>query len=620
MNNYYGVTERKKANLSSSSADNQGTKNKIKVDSTKHEGFENCCKQTFVVLSALLGVLSLALIIALNAANLVELYRNKGGSEKVSTATAIILEGVDQIKNDVRDDIKPKVELINSATSFKLPALIGSHSKLLQNDIIKYCSPRFDNEGKDCPVKYSPTHSSLFRLYDPWERHECIQADGSFVAIQNITFFPFISFIPSPTSVDGCNTMPSFSLGSHIYSYTHTAKIRDCYDFTDSSQYWTIGSIKSDQHRRPFFENIITWPLFDSYNRKSCSTVASTTGAWLACTIVSQNEELDLNTTGIQPLNILYLDAFGVRKQWTFQESEIIFDRSYDTFYFSVGPGIIKDGKVIFLAYGALRSRWDVNAYCYSPGCSMSPMPTNTCNSAQSPPFYKFKQVVNAIVEFDDDYNTPPRLNVRTIPPNNYDLGAEGRLYYFPHSNKVLIYKKSSSWHSFLFFGELHLTSDLSIQWYDFNSTSRPGNNGCSADNHCPRVCVTGTYNDYFPLARNGHLGMTVALRDNVNAVKPTIRLLTLHQVLLNHYLTTRTQAATYTTTTCFLFDDNTWCLMISELRPGTVGRSQPISMLVPPLFTCNRPQGASHSDLGSGDMDNEELLNNEYLLGPIKA
>lgn len=570
---------------------------------------DGCFKQFLMIMTSVLGIISLLALIALNIANLAEIYRSKQDSNQLVELTTSITDNLNSIKSEINDDLKPKTSIINTATSFKLPALITNHAKLLQTDIIKYCAPRYDNKGNECPLTYNPLHSGLFSPLDPGTEPTCILQDGVYKVLPNITMITFSSFIPSPTSPSGCTRIPSFSLGDNIYSYTHSMIIGNCDDHTYSIQFWTIGKIISSSFSVPIFENMVSWSMADTKNRKSCSTVAASFGAWLACSIVNERERDDYNSTGIQPLNIAYMDVYGRRRQWFYEEQDIVFDREYDAFYFSVGSGVMIDNKIYFLAYGGLRRNTNSNAYCYAPSCSNPSQ--ETCNTAQKPGTYHGKQTVNAIVEFVNSIERRPVLKVRTIPQMFTTLGAEGRLYYFPHSRKAYIYKRSTSWHAYLMFGEINLLTDLTISWYQFSSFTRPGSSPCQGENVCPKVCVTGVYTDYYPLVTQGYLGISVVLRDNTQRINPSIFIGTTNEILLKHKITTSQQEAAYTTTTCFRFDRQVWCLSIVEMRPGTVGSMQPISVLYPIKYWCYKNNRMI--DEGSGDNSDSMMKINDF-------
>lgn len=546
---------------------------------------DSICKQVVVILTSILGVISLLALIALNIANLIEIYKTKSDSGKLSELSDKLSNDIGRLQTDITSDVKPKVDLINTMTSFKIPTLITTHSRLLQSDIVRYCTPRYDAIGKECPVTFEPVNSPLFNLFEPTNQHDCITSDQAFSVVQNITFFPFAPFIPTSSAPAGCVRIPSFSLSQTIYSYTHNQINRGCHDSDYSHQFWTIGKVVSTAYKTPAFESIINWFFGDAKNRKSCATASGSFGAWLGCTLVKERERDDFASPGTQDLSISYMDVYGRRKEWIFRQDDIHFDRPYNALYFSVGSGVIINGRVYFLAYGGLTNSVDWPAYCWSPGCSQ--FNQATCNQAQRPYVFSQKQTVNAIVSFPDNFKERPIVTVKTIPGYNYDMGSEGRLYYFPQSQKTFIYKRSVSWHALLFFGEIDLLGNLTIQWYDFTQFSRPGDNPCTASNRCPKVCVTGVYTDYFPLAPRGNLGVSVVLRNNERRIGPTIQISTLTQTLLRHYITTSSQEGAYSTTTCFWFDNKLWCLSIVEMAPGTIGIMQPISLLYPVRFTC---------------------------------
>lgn len=576
MNNYYGDSQKNDKQVSSSGS--------------------SVCNQILISLSAVLGLISLLVIIALNVANLTEIYRTKTDSGKLTSLSDTITRDLDVIKTEIIGDIKPKTNLINNMASYKIPAMITAHTKVLQSDILRFCAPRYETTGKNCPVVYNPIHSGLFSLYDLDFPDECTNMVTTLRSTNNITFVQFASFIPSSTNVAGCSRIPSFSLSNTIYAYTHNMMERDCSDSGKSTQFWSLGKIGTNSKAQPIFTNIMNWYLADGINRKSCSTVAGIDGAWMGCTIVNQTEREDYNTPGIQSIYLGYMDVFGRKRQWYYTENQIEFDYPYDALYFSVGSGIIIENQVYFLAYGALRNPINEPAYCHSPGCNNPSQ--EACNRAQRVWIFGSRQVVSALVTFEDRIVAKPTLHVRTIMPSQYPLGAEGRLYYFKPSNQIYIYLRSTNWHALLLFGKLSLGPPITIEWMDFEVFSRPGSSPCGAISRCPVNCMTGVYTDYFPLRLNGSLGVSVILRSQTNRVNPTIRLATLDTIVKDQTVTSLSQEAGYTTTTCFMFSGKTWCLSIIEMYPASVGIAQPISLLYQVNARCTR---IIDDDEGSG-------------------
>nr|UED37244.1 receptor binding protein [Paramyxoviridae sp.] len=543
------------------------------------------CTKILITISSITGLVSVLVLIALNITNLSVMISGIKGYNKQDDVIIDIKREISQVSTSISQNVNPRLNIITSATSYTLPTLISSQVRNIRNDIYQYCTPKFDTPTGSCPVSPNPRHEGSFMLYDPDSALKCNSTYSMFKSITTFSFIPFASFIPSPTLPSGCVRIPTFSLSDSIYSYSHNILHTSCADSSQSSQYWSIGKIVPGQNNTPVFQEIVNWYLNDGKNRKSCVTVASENGAWLACNIVTLTEREDYQTPGIMDVFIGYMDVFGKKYSWFFNSNSFPTDTPYNALYFSVGSGIIKDGRVYMLMYGGLTNPKEGNAYCQSPGCANPNQ--QTCNSAQKPTYFYGKQILNGILSFDDSVDQIPDLTYRTINPQYLTIGAEGRLYYYPHMNKTFIYLRSSTWHSLLQYGEIDLSDPITINWYPYETFTRPSSDPCSSANRCPQTCIGGVYTDFFLLSPQKNLGISVMLTGGKIRRGPQIRIADVERVYFYKDIINQNQEAWYTTTTCFLYYGVPWCISIVEMKPGSIGYMEPVSLLYPLWGSC---------------------------------
>ncbi|AYM47529.1 glycoprotein [Bat paramyxovirus] len=545
----------------------------------------NTCTKVFIGISSTIGLLSILVIIALNITNLAAILSNKDKGESDGALLNQVYDVLNEIKTSFLASITPRITLINTATGFLIPALIKESTKTIQYEIYKYCSYQQVNPDQSCAEQRPVGHSSLFSLYDP----SLILTCGTKNSIQpkGMTPVVFDSFIPSTTTLRGCTRIPTFSLGSLIFSYSHNQIAQGCGDSQNSNQDWIIGSIVDGHNNTPAFKIWQRWYFNDDINRKSCATAVSGKGAWLLCSIVTMSEAQDYRTSGIMDLFLGYQDAYGRRKFWRYSQNLINLDHDYAALYPSVGAGISVGGTVYFLVYGGLQEPIGGNAYCPNWRCPDSTKNQAVCNKAQQPNWLGGKQILNGILSFEDQIEHQPNITIRTIPVSSQIFGAEGRLYYTPLSHRYFIYVRSSSWYPNLQFGEINLMGDLSIKWANYTSLSRPGSGVCKSTNKCPAECVTGVYTDFYPLSISDGLGMTVELVGDTQRRGPTIKMVTLTNKIEQYILTTTTQTAAYTSTTCFMFNFQPWCISVVEMGPATIGSMTPVGFLYPIWSSC---------------------------------
>ncbi|UOL48932.1 attachment glycoprotein [Wufeng Myotis altarium paramyxovirus 1] len=546
---------------------------------------QNKFNKTMMILSSVIGLISLLILIALNITNLsVNIDRHLENS-KNDDYIKNIMESTKSIIDSLSGNVNPRLNIITTATSYNLPTLISSQSRMIRNDIYQYCSPRYENPDAECPIVKNPRHEGQFSLYDTELALSCNDTTSVYRTMMGLDFIPFASFIPSPTTIRGCIRNPTFSLSDTIYSYSHSISHEACTDDTPTSQYWSIGKIVQGQNHTPIFKEMTNWYINDGKTRRNCATTASTNGAWLGCSLLEGSLSSDFFTQGISDIFLAYMDVFGRQKSWVIKSDRFPMDKNYDSLFFSLGSGMVLEGRVYFLMYGGLRDNNGGSAYCDGPECNS--FDQNVCNKAQAPPSYNNKQTVSGLLSFDDSVATMPDLAYRTIPADQVTIGSRGRLYHFPYSNKTYIYLESASWHSLLQFGELIIGDNIRINWGDFTTFSRPAADPCSSANRCPKICLGGVYTDYFLLAEEEYLGISVILTGGKLMRGPQIRIGDKDHTYLTKNIVNQNQGAKTTTTTCFIYFHIPWCVSIVEMSPGAIGSEEPVTFMYPLWNTC---------------------------------
>lgn len=532
--------------------------------------------------SLVLGVLSVIVLIALNATNIVLSIKKDQGSTS-STPSGSGSSGssssrVDQIYNLIESDMLPKTNLINNVVSYQIPSSLNQIYTLIKRDVLLACTPKFDHEGDQCPISANPFHSGSFSLLSRNFLSRCPNPNDNIALRSDVQLVDFPSFIPGPTKPGGCTRDPSFAIGSKIFGYTHNVVPEGCEETHQTTQYVSIGRITDVNTELPYFETLTQWYIDDGLNRKTCTIVVVDEGAWIACVISAETDEQDYQTNGIGRVFLGYMDIYGRRKYWYLDESSIEFSHNFAAFYFSVGSGIVEDGKVYILAYGGLVAPISGNVMCHAPGCSNPSQAT--CDASNKPASRGGRQMVNAIFSFDNDPTTTPAPKVKVLNPHSSWFGSRGRLINSAYETYAFIYIQSESWHSLPQIGMVTLDEDYDLYWVDNVATSRPGKGSCQFGNRCPHECVTGPYTDLYPLDSVYQFAVTVTLKSYTVNANPVIQVLSQNQVLYERELIGGNQSAQFTTTTCFKYTRSLWCLSIVALEPATVGSRQPVPFL----------------------------------------
>nr|WPV62548.1 MAG: attachment glycoprotein [Longquan rodent jeilongvirus 2] len=539
--------------------------------------------------SMIVGLLSLFTIIALNVTNIIYMTESGGTMQSIKSAQDSIGGSVKEMSGTLIEDIKPKTDLINTMVSYNIPSQLTMIHQLIRNDVLKQCTPTFLFNNTICPVAENPTHSRYFEEVNLDSISECGKSGGQLSVLNSIEFVEYPSFAPTSTKPDSCVRLPSFSLSTTIYAYTHTIMGHGCSELDIGDHYFAIGRISDSGNDVPNLETVSSWFINDKINRRSCTVAAGNTEAWMGCVIMTETFQDDLNSVDTGKITISYLDVFGRKKEWIYTRSEILYDYTYTSVYFSVGSGMVIGDTVYFLIWGSLMAPIEVTAYCEAPGCSNYDQ--RMCNEAQRPSAFGGRQMVNGLLRFKTDGVGKPSINVRTLMPSQIPFGSEGRLMYSSITKIPYIYIRSTSWHSLPLIGVLSLGPALGISWTEQTAVSRPGEYPCGASNRCPRTCVTGVYTDLFPLGSRFEYAATAYLNAEIYRVNPTIAVVNKTSRVYYKTVTTSSQRAGYTTTTCFVFKLRIWCLSVIELSPGTMTSYEPVPFLYQLDLGCSYPE-----------------------------
>ncbi|UQM99610.1 cell attachment protein [memana virus] len=477
---------------------------------------------------------------------------------------------IEKIRNTIRDYLTPQVALINTVVSYTIPTILSQIRKDITSSISRSPTVVFEYQNNTCPKVPRPTHSIQYKEFNPDILTRCSQRGFSVQVDGDILIREMPSFIPTQTKVQSCSRMPSFSISPTIWAYSHSIMRAGCVDEGPSDQYFAVGIIDESWRDVPHFETLYSWYMNDNAHRKHCSVAAGEFGAWIGCVIVKTSFGIDFCTPGIQPLFIAYMDVYGRKRFWLYEEKDLSFRGQLNACYFAIGAGVVVEGRVYLPVQGATLGNETEGSYCYAPRCDRAT--NDECNQASALRYTCGRPIINGIISFDDDYTQKPQLKLIMFNRRSHWMGSEMRIIHNYNLGLSYIYTKSGSWHTWPQLGLINLKNPSQIVWVDNSAVSRPSWDTCPGGNSCPKQCVGGIYNDIYPLGRYYEFGATVYLDSNTQRIKPTIALVNTTSIFKSTLLTSANQLAAGSTTTCFVFMLKPWCVSIVELSPSIVG------------------------------------------------
>lgn len=539
-----------------------------------------------LILSAL-GLLSLIILIILNITTLIKTYQGNEKEDKCIEYFKHVADTVETVSEDLLVELKPKITLIASATSYTIPSMINSAEATIAREIGQNCNGGGGNGSGTCPNQERLFHASQVSMINRRYTDLCIQHGGSIKSPSPIKFESYPSFVPPPTIPNGCANQPSFSMSSTIFSYVQTVDTNGCNFSIDAFQTWILGYIGISPSGKPEPRASKIWDMGNLMPRKGCSTVAGPDYAWLGCTLKYWSDSMDYTIYGVNHVYIGYQDVYGNKREWTLPASSIQFDYKWDAMAFGIGSGVIIEGRVYFLVYGVHYNDNYQTDFCQHDGCN--DINQEKCNSASKPKIANNRRILNGVFFFSDNPNIKPKAYVHTITPANNWQGGKGRLFYDQSTDKIFVYTQSTGWHANLQLGFIYRGFPFNISWINYKSLSRPGIEPCGNDSVCPNECVTGVYTDVYPITSDLQNVIGVTLLSKNTFKNPVVVTAQPDKIISSYQIYDENQGAFSTTTTCFGFEIDIWCMSIVEVEMSNNNDFYPIPFLYKLEIDCDK-------------------------------
>nr|AGE32280.1 hemagglutinin-neuraminidase [Avian paramyxovirus 4] len=403
-----------------------------------------------------------------------------------------------------------------------------------------------------------------------------------------------VNFIPAPVTTTGCTRIPSFSVSSSIWCYTHNVIETGCNDHSGSNQYISMGVIKRAGNGLPYFSTVVSKYLTDGLNRKSCSVAAGSGHCYLLCSLVSEPEPDDYVSPDPTPMRLGVLTWDGSYTEQVVPER--IFRNIWSANYPGVGSGAIVGNKVLFPFYGGVRNgstpevmnrgRYyyiqDPNDYCPDP------LQDQILRAEQSyyPTRFGRRMIMQGVLACPVSNNSTIASQCQSYYFNNSlgFIGAESRIYYL--NSNIYLYQRSSSWwpHPQIYLldsriaspGTQNIDSGVNLKMLNVTVITRPSSGFCNSQSRCPNDCLFGVYSDIWPLSLTSDsiFAFTMYLQGKTTRIDPAWALFSNHAIGHEARLFNKEVSAAYSTTTCFLdtIQNQVYCLSILEVRSELLG------------------------------------------------
>ncbi|QJE38111.1 hemagglutinin-neuraminidase [Respirovirus rupicaprae] len=564
--------------------ENTNMKSDMDINRAK-SGMLNIATFVFSITTSI--VASIAFIIVLisliqnNNNNRILLQELKEETDAIETR---IQKVSNEIGTSIQSGINTRLLTIQSHVQNYIPLALTQQTSNFRefiNELIK----KEEEKQSRVPIQRM-VHDDGIEPLIPDKFWKCSSGNPTLISSPKIRLIPGPGWLATSTTINGCIRLPSLVINNLIYAYTSNLITKGCQDIGKSYQVLQIGIITINSDLVPDLNPRITHTFNINDNRKSCSLALLNADVYQLCSTPKVDERSDYASIGIEDLVLDIVTSEGIIITTRFTNDNITFDKPYAALYPSVGPGIHYNNRIIFLGYGGLEHEENEDVICNVTGC---PGKTQAdCNQASYSPWFSNRRMVNAIITIDRGINGKPNLRVWTIPMRQNYWGSEGRLLLL--GDKIYIYTRSTSWHSKLQLGLIDISNynNIRIRWTYHDVLSRPGSEECPWGNSCPRGCITGVYNDAYPLNPSGSVVASVILNSHTSRENPVITYSTDTSRVNELAIRNSTLSAAYTTTNCVTHYDKGYCFHIIEINHKSLNTLQPMLFKTEIPKSCN--------------------------------
>lgn len=542
----------------------------------------------------LFRIVTLILLISIFVLSLIIVLQSTPGN--LQSDVDIIRKELDELMENFETTSKSLLSVANQIT-YDVSVLTPIRQEATETNIIAkikdHCKDRVVKGESTCTLSHKPLHDASF--LNGFNKFYFTYRDNVQIRLNPLLDYP--NFIPTATTPHGCIRIPSFSLSQTHWCYTHNTILRGCEDTASSKQYVSLGTLQTLENGDPYFKVEYSHYLNDRKNRKSCSVVAVLDGCLLYCVIMTKNETENFKDPQLATQLLTYISYNGTIKERIINPP----GSSRDWVHISpgVGSGILYSNYIIFPLYGGLME----NSMIYNNQSGKYFFPNSTklpCSNKTSEKItgakdsytitYFSKRLIQSAFLICDLRQFLSEDCEILIPSNDHMLvGAEGRLYNI--ENNIFYYQRGSSWWPYPSLYRIKLNSNkkylriIEVKFTKIEIAPRPGNKDCPGNKACPKECITGVYQDIWPLSYPNtafphkkrayytgfYLNNSLARR---NPTFYTADNLDYHQ---QERLGKFNLTAGYSTTTCFKQTTTArlYCLYILEVGDSVIGDFQ---------------------------------------------
>ncbi|UOX72998.1 attachment glycoprotein [Wufeng Chodsigoa smithii henipavirus 1] len=549
----------------------------------------------FILTNMILIITSSIVAITLNVTNLESLYNQRETLAMVNQEVHNKLGDVSTIGNTIKGDIKPKVNLINSAVSVSLPAQMSSMLQKMLNKmngiedaIDQRCScstlgsllpgssqrpPTVSTPGAGDDDESTDTDSGSVTMIDLSAFTKCTLDRSKPYAAYSLTGVAHnIPGLSVNIADNGdCVSNVAFAISEGIYVYTQEIRKTDCLTGQKISQITTLGRIVDKGQSGPRVSPLSTYLEPDPSSKISCSVAASSGSGWVFC-VLTTGEGVNYSKFGpFIGFTLSHITEDGDVTTYNISLNVVNSNYAFKSIFIGPGNGIVRGNNMYFVGYGALRDNTNYPSWCIYDGCPADPSYNKYCEWSMRPDYFGRLPGLNCIITITNYKESNRGILIRAIPNTNSYPAAGGRLYDL--GDRVGLYFTTASWQGKLQFALFEDFPSYKPIYVNSDIITVRAHGSCRDKNNCPQDCYSPLYADIYPLNLEATLfTSTPIFMGGDNADYRTViinsnKIESLVQMFVNY------KSIMGTTTTCFMYKDEPWCIVtVRGVRKGYSG------------------------------------------------
>nr|4UF7_A Chain A, GLYCOPROTEIN [Ghana virus]4UF7_B Chain B, GLYCOPROTEIN [Ghana virus] len=359
-----------------------------------------------------------------------------------------------------------------------------------------------------------------------------------------------------------CILNPRLTISSTKFAYVHSEYDKNCTRGFKYYELMTFGEILEGPEKEPRMFSRSFYSPTNAVNYHSCTPIVTVNEGYFLCLECTSSDPLYKANLSNSTFHLVILRHNKDEKIVSMPSFNLSTDQEYVQIIPAEGGGTAESGNLYFPCIGRLLHKRVTHPLCKKSNCSRTD--DESCLKSYYNQGSPQHQVVNCLIRIRNAQRDNPTWDVITVDLTNTYPGSRSRI--FGSFSKPMLYQSSVSWHTLLQVAEITDLDKYQLDWLDTPYISRPGGSECPFGNYCPTVCWEGTYNDVYSLTPNNDLFVTVYLKSEQVAENPYFAIFSRDQILKEFPLDAWISSARTTTISCFMFNNEIWCIAALEI------------------------------------------------------